>query len=164
MNPVVIVGAGLAGSEAAWQLAKRGVPVRLIEMRPATATPAHKSAQFAELVCSNSFRGAALTNAVGLLKEELKLMDSLIMGCALKTEVPAGGCLAVDRDAFSNLVTATLKEHPLITVEEAEINDLPKAEDPNLTIIATGPLTSKPLSLAIEVILWGKASGFLRCN
>ena len=160
MNPVVIVGAGLAGSEAAWQLAKRGVPVTLIEMRPATATPAHKSDQFAELVCSNSFRGAALTNAVGLLKEELKLMDSLIMNCALNTEVPAGGCLAVDRDAFSALVTKTLREHPLIKVVAAEISELPNADDQAITIIATGPLTSKPLSLAIEKFFGEKHLAF----
>ena len=139
---VKVVGAGLAGSEAAWQLAVRGVPVELIEMKPAKRTPAHVSDGFAELVCSNSFRGDDLSNAVGLLKEEMRRMGSLIMRCADAHRVPAGGALAVDRAAFSDAVTESLRSHPLITVTEAEVTDIPEGR----VIIATGPLTSDALA------------------
>ena len=139
---VKVVGAGLAGSEAAWQLAVRGVPVELIEMKPAKRTPAHVSDGFAELVCSNSFRGDDLSNAVGLLKEEMRRMGSLIMRCADAHRVPAGGALAVDRAAFSDAVTESIKSHPLITVTEAEVTDIPEGR----VIIATGPLTSDALA------------------
>ena len=139
---VKVVGAGLAGSEAAWQLAVRGVPVELIEMKPAKRTPAHVSGGFAELVCSNSFRGDDLSNAVGLLKEEMRRMGSLIMRCADAHRVPAGGALAVDRAAFSDAVTESIKSHPLITVTEAEVTDIPEGR----VIIATGPLTSDALA------------------
>ena len=139
---VKVVGAGLAGSEAAWQLAVRGVPVELIEMKPAKRTPAHVSDGFAELVCSNSFRGDDLSNAVGLLKEEMRRMGSLIMRCADAHRVPAGGALAVDRVAFSDAVTESIKSHPLIIVTEAEVTDIPEGR----VIIATGPLTSDALA------------------
>ncbi len=145
MNNVTVIGAGLAGSEAAWQLAKRGIPVTLVEMKPEKMTPAHHSPDFAELVCSNSLRGDRLENAVGLLKEELRHLDSLIMACADETRVEAGGCLAVDRQGFSQLVTQKLKEHPLITVESREVTQVPDGP----VIIATGPLTSDALSDAI---------------
>ncbi len=142
----IVVGAGLAGCEAAYQLAKRGISVTLYEMKPSQFTPAHHSVNFAELVCSNSLRGAGLTNAVGLLKEEMRRLDSLIMQAADKNQVPAGGALAVDRNAFSAAVTAVIREHPLINVVEKEIAEIPAEEN---VIIATGPLTSEPLSKAI---------------
>lgn len=145
MTEVRVIGAGLAGCEAAWQLAKRNIPVRLIEMKPAKMTPAHHYAGFAELVCSNSLRGDRLENAVGLLKEELRRLDSLILSCAEETRVEAGGCLAVDRYGFSNLVTEKIQKHPNITVESGEITDVPDGP----VIIATGPLTSDALSQAI---------------
>lgn len=145
MTEVRVIGAGLAGCEAAWQLAKRNIPVRLIEMKPAKMTPAHHYAGFAELVCSNSLRGDRLENAVGLLKEELRRLDSLILSCADETRVEAGGCLAVDRYSFSNLVTKKIQEHPNITVESGEMTDVPDGP----VIIATGPLTSDALSQAI---------------
>ena len=139
---VKVVGAGLAGSEAAWQLAIRGVPVELIEMKPAKRTPAHAADGFAELVCSNSFRGDDLSNAVGLLKEEMRRMGSLIMRCADAHRVPAGGALAVDRAAFSQAVTDSIREHPLICVTEAEATEIPEGR----VISATGPLTSDALA------------------
>jgi methylenetetrahydrofolate--tRNA-(uracil-5-)-methyltransferase len=150
MKTVKIIGAGLAGSEAAWQIAKRGHRVEIFEMRPTLGTKAHSTGLCAELVCSNSFRGAALNNAVGLLKEELKLWDSLIMNCALKSEVPAGGALAVDRVAFSEMVDKTLREHPNITFHEQEITKIEgySAEEP--LIVASGPLSSPKLTSAIE--------------
>ena len=120
MDKVTVVGAGLAGCEAAWQLAQRGIPVRLVEMKPKKMTPGHHAADFAELVCSNSFRGDRLENAVGLLKEELRRAGSLILACADATRVEAGGALAVDRSGFSGLVTEKIRSHPLISVEEAE--------------------------------------------
>lgn len=141
-----VIGAGLAGCEAAFQLAKRGIPVTLYEMKPKQFTPAHHHTDFAELVCSNSLRGAGLTNAVGLLKEEMRRLGSVIMQAADATQVPAGGALAVDRTAFSAAVTKTIREHPLITVIEQEVTEIPSAEN---VIIATGPLTSEPLSKAI---------------
>lgn len=142
-DPIVnVIGAGLAGSEAAWQLANRGVSVRLYEMRPHKKTPAHQTEKFAELVCSNSFRGDALTNAVGVLKEEMRMLSSVIMKAADEAKVPAGGALAVDRDEFSNLVTNYVKNHPNVTVIHEEVTTIPDGP----TIIATGPLTSDALS------------------
>lgn len=147
-----VIGAGLAGSEAAWQLVRRGISVTLHEMRPGVTTKAHKSGDFAELVCSNSFRGASLTNAVGLLKEELKIFGSLIMEAALACEVPAGGALAVDRDRFSRYVSQKLRTHPLITVREGEVVDIPLSTRNAPVIIATGPLTSQALAKKIEAL------------
>ena len=144
-NCVKVIGAGLAGCEAAWQLAQRGVQVLLYEMKPRKMSPAHHSTDFAELVCSNSLRGDKLENAVGLLKEELRRMGSLIIACADETRVEAGGCLAVDRHGFSALVTEKIKNHPNITVIEEEITCVPEGP----VIIATGPLTSDDLSKAI---------------
>ena len=145
MSKVTVVGAGLAGCEAAWQLAQRGFSVDLLEMKPEKMSPAHKSEDFAELVCSNSLRGDRLENAVGLLKEELRRVGSLILTCAEATRVEAGGCLAVDRQGFSKLVTEKIRSHPNVTVIPGEITEIP-AEP---VIIATGPLTSEPLSQAI---------------
>lgn len=143
INPITIIGAGLAGSEAAWQLAKRGIPVKLYEMRPVKQSPAHHTDKFAELVCSNSLRAGNIENAVGLLKEEMRRLDSLIMQCADKTAVPAGGALAVDRHLFSDMVTETLKNHPLVEVINEEVTDIP-AE--GIVIVAAGPLMSEALS------------------
>ncbi len=145
MDCVKVIGAGLAGSEAAWQLANRGIRVELYEMKPKKMSPAHHSENFAELVCSNSLRGDKLENAVGLLKEELRRLNSLIITCADATRVEAGGCLAVDRHGFSALVTEKIKNHPNITVIEEEIAVMPEGP----VIIATGPLTSDALSQAI---------------
>ena len=145
MTKVTVVGAGLAGSEAAWQLAQRGIAVELIEMKPHKMSPAHHSENFAELVCSNSLRGDRLENAVGLLKEELRRMGSLIMACADATRVEAGGCLAVDREGFSAMVTQKLRQHPNITIRAEEVTSVPAGP----VIIATGPLTSDTLSQAI---------------
>jgi len=142
---VKVIGAGLAGSEAAWQLAQRGISVELIEMKPEKKSPAHHADTFAELVCSNSLRGDRLENAVGLLKEELRRVDSLILACADATRVEAGGCLAVDRQGFSDLVTEKLRKHPNITVRSQEITEVPDGP----VIIATGPLTSDAFSDAI---------------
>ena len=141
-----VVGAGLAGCEAAWQLAKQGIHVHLLEMKPDKKSPAHHSADFAELVCSNSFRGDHLSNAVGLLKAEMRLFDSLIMHCADRTRVPAGDALAVARDRFSALVTDMIRSNPKITIESAEVRRLPDSP----VIIATGPLTSDDLADAIS--------------
>ncbi|WP_018132572.1 FADH(2)-oxidizing methylenetetrahydrofolate--tRNA-(uracil(54)-C(5))-methyltransferase TrmFO [Effusibacillus pohliae] len=143
---VTVIGAGLAGSEAAWQIAKQGVPVRLYEMRPKVKTAAHISENFAELVCSNSLRGASLTNAVGLLKEEMRRLDSVILAAADKTAVPAGGALAVDRELFSQEVTERVSGHPLIEVVREEIAKVP---DDGIVVVATGPLTSQSLSRSI---------------
>ncbi len=145
MSTVKVIGAGLAGSEAAWQLARRGLRVALYEMKPHKKSPAHHADTFAELVCSNSLRGDRLENAVGLLKEELRRMDSLIIGCADATRVEAGGCLAVDRHGFSQMVTDRLRGHPNITVIEEEVTRVPEGP----VIVATGPLTSDALSDAI---------------
>ncbi|WP_417637481.1 FADH(2)-oxidizing methylenetetrahydrofolate--tRNA-(uracil(54)-C(5))-methyltransferase TrmFO [Enterococcus faecalis] len=143
---VTIIGAGLAGSEAAWQVANAGVPVDLYEMRPVKKTPAHQTENFAELVCSNSLRGNSLTNAVGVLKEEMRRLNSIIIGSADQTAVPAGGALAVDRDSFSETITEKIKSHPLITIKNEEITDIPEG----IVIIATGPLTSESLSQKIQ--------------
>ncbi|MCX7615324.1 MAG: methylenetetrahydrofolate--tRNA-(uracil(54)-C(5))-methyltransferase (FADH(2)-oxidizing) TrmFO [Clostridiales bacterium] len=148
---VNVIGAGLAGCEAAWQLAKQGVPVRLYDMKPSKMTPAHKSTDFSELVCSNSFRSDELSNACGLLKEELRRLDSLIMCSAEETRVKAGGALAVDRNAFSKAVTERIRNHPLIEVVSKEITEV--SDQP--TIIASGPLTSDSLAEAI-IRLTGK--------
>lgn len=144
---VTVIGAGLAGSEAAWQLAKRGVEVDLYEMRPQKLTPAHESANFAELVCTNSMRSNQLSNAVGLLKEEMRQLDSLVMKSADENAVPAGGALAVDRDKFSKQITETLKSLDNVTVHEEEITKIPQD---GITIIATGPLTSEDLAKQIQ--------------
>ena len=143
---VKVIGAGLAGSEAAWQLARRGLEVELYEMKPRKMTPAHHSPDFAELVCSNSLRGDRLENAVGLLKEELRRCGSLILSCAEATRVEAGGCLAVDRQGFSRMVTEKIRSHPGIRVVEEEVTQVPEGP----VIIATGPLTSDALSRAIS--------------
>ena len=149
-TPIHIVGGGLAGSEAAWQIAKAGVPVVLHEMRPARQTEAHKTDGLAELVCSNSFRSDdAGTNAVGLLHEEMRRASSLIMAAGDRHKLPAGGALAVDRDLFSADVTRQLEGHPLISIERGEVAGLPPAEWDSV-IIATGPLTSPALSAAIQ--------------
>ena len=142
---VKVIGAGLAGSEAAWQLAQRGIEVDLYEMRPTKKTPAHHTGNFAELVCSNSLRGDRLENAVGLLKEELRRVGSIIMECAEATRVEAGGALAVDRHGFAEMVTQKIRNHPNITVHEEEITEVPEGP----VIIATGPLTSDAMSDAI---------------
>ena len=145
MMKVKVIGAGLAGREAAWQLAQRGIQVELYEMKPHKKSPAHHSNDFAELVCSNSLRGDRLENAVGLLKEELRRCGSLIMECAEATRVEAGGCLAVDRVGFAAMVTEKIRNHPNITVIEGEVTQVPEGP----VIIATGPLTSDDLSKAI---------------
>ena len=149
-----VIGAGLAGSEAAYQIAKRGIPVKLYEMRGVKATPQHKTDKFAELVCSNSFRGAAITNAVGLLKEEMRRLDSVMMQAAEKTQVPAGGALAVDREEFSAFITQAVSENPLIEVIRGEITDLPNLDE-EITIVATGPLTSDALAEKIHAFNGG---------
>ena len=145
MRTVTVVGAGLAGCEAAWQLVQRGIPVRLVEMKPLKKSPAHQMDSFAELVCSNSLRSDRLQNAVGLLKEEMRVLGSLIMEAAEHARVPAGGALAVDRQAFSGYITEKLKNHPLVTVVEEEVTEIPESP----VIIATGPLTSDAMSDAI---------------
>ena len=145
MATVKVIGAGLAGTEAAWQLAQRGIRVELYEMKRHKKSPAHHTDTFAELVCSNSLRGDKIENAVGLLKEELRRLDSLIITCADATRVEAGGCLAVDRQGFSDLVTEKIRSHPNITVIDEEVTQVPEGP----VIIATGPLTSDDLSKAI---------------
>ena len=138
MKKVIVAGAGLAGSEAAWQAAESGVQVTLYEMRPAAASPAHKTADFAELVCSNSLRGAGLENAVGVLKEEMRRLGSLVMAAADATRVPAGGALAVDREGFSRSITAKLTAHPRVEVVRERVETSPREEDA-VTVVATGP-------------------------
>lgn len=152
MNKVIVIGAGLAGSEAAWQLARRGIPVELREMKPAKLTPAHHTEYFGELVCSNSLRSDQLENAVGLLKEELRRCGSLIMTCADAHRVEAGGALAVDRHAFAAAITEAIKNHPNITVVEGEVRSIPAEGN---VIIATGPLTSEALSEEIARLFPG---------
>ena len=149
---VTVIGAGLAGSEAAWQLAKRGFHVTLREMKPHKMTPAHHTPDFAELVCSNSLRGAGLENAVGLLKEELRRLGSLILEAADATRVEAGGALAVDRHGFAAYVTRALREHPNVTVEEGEVTALPEGE----VLVATGPLTSDALAEHLATLTGGE--------
>jgi len=147
---VTVVGAGLAGCECSWQLAERGVPVRLIEQKPHKRTPAQNGDAFAELVCSNSFRGAALSNAVGLIKEEMRRAGSLVMACADATKVPAGGALAVDREAFSALVTSRVSRHPRITVVAEEVTAIPDARP---CVLATGPLTGDALAKDVARVI-----------
>ena len=142
MKHVTVIGAGLAGSECAWQLAQRGIAVTLCEMKPEKKTPAHETEYFAELCCSNSLRGAGLENAVGLLKEEMRRLDSLILRCADATAVPAGGALAVDRHGFAKMVTDEILHHPNITVKYGEVTDIPEGD----VVIASGPLTSEALA------------------
>ena len=144
---VTVIGAGLAGSEAAWQLAQRGIDVTLREMKPEKKTPAHETEYFAELCCSNSLRSDQLENAVGLLKEELRRLGSLILRCADEHRVAAGGALAVDRHGFARAVTEKIRAHPLITVEEGEVTQIPESGN---VIVASGPLTSDPLAEAIR--------------
>lgn len=146
-NSVLVIGAGLAGSEAAWQLVQRGIPVELVEMRPVKPSPAHHTALFAELVCSNSLRAANIENAVGLLKEEMRRLGSLIMAAADTHRVPAGGALAVDRIPFSQYITDHLQHHPLVTVRHEEVSQLPSDQ---ICIIATGPLTSPAMTETIR--------------
>ena len=147
-----VIGAGLAGSEAAYQIAKRGIPVKLYEMRGVKPTPQHKTDKFAELVCSNSFRGDSLTNAVGLLKEEMRRLDSIILRAGEAHRVPAGGAMAMDRENFSQAVTDEIHNHPLIEVIRGEITEIP--EDA-ITVIATGPLTSDTLAEKIHALNGG---------
>ncbi|MDD4243440.1 MAG: methylenetetrahydrofolate--tRNA-(uracil(54)-C(5))-methyltransferase (FADH(2)-oxidizing) TrmFO [Bacilli bacterium] len=146
---VTVIGAGLAGSEASYQLAKRGFKVKLYEMRPKKMTPAHQTGLFSELVCSNSLRASSLENAVGVLKEEMRLLDSLIMKAADATRVEAGGALAVDREKFASYITETLRNHPNIEIVNEEVTRFPK----EYVIIATGPLTSDALSKEISLML-----------
>ncbi|MBF7083550.1 methylenetetrahydrofolate--tRNA-(uracil(54)-C(5))-methyltransferase (FADH(2)-oxidizing) TrmFO [Desulfallas sp. Bu1-1] len=146
---LTIIGAGLAGSEAAWQAACRGIPVRLYEMRPEQSTPAHQTGLFAELVCSNSLRARALENAVGLLKEEMRRLDSIIMRCADEHSVPAGGALAVDREGFARAVTRALEEHELISVHRRECTEIGNG----VVVVASGPLTSGRLAEKIREFL-----------
>ena len=155
-NYVTIVGAGLAGCEAAWQLVRRGVPVRLIEMKPVKFSPAHKSEGFAELVCSNSLKAEQLSNASGLLKAEMRALDGLVLSAAEACRVPAGGALAVDRDLFSARITDTLKNHPLVTFESRVVDEIPEAP----AIIATGPLTDPALTDAIARLPGAQALHF----
>lgn len=157
MEKVTVIGAGLAGSEAAFQLARRGVPVTLYEMRLAERSPAHHTPYFGELVCSNSLRAAALTNAVGLLKEEMRRLDSLIMRCADAHSVPAGGALAVDRMGYAAAVTEAVRSHPLIEIREERINKIPEE---GIVIIATGPLTEGALAEDIERFCGGEGFHF----
>ena len=155
MADVSVIGAGLAGCEVAWQLAKRGLSVRLYEMKPGRMTPAHTSPLFSELVCSNSLRGDDLSNAVGLLKEELRRLDSLMMRSAERHRVPAGGALAVDREAFARTITEAIRSHPLIEIVEKEVTEFPDGP----CVVATGPLTSEGLIPALAAISPGE--GFL---
>src|ERR1051326_2845127 len=150
---VHVIGGGLAGSEAAWQAASLGVPVTIYEMRPVVATAVHKTDRCAELVCSNSFRGDKLDNAVGLLKEEMRRLGSLVMQVADRVRVPAGAALAVDRERFAEGVTDALEAHPLIRIERREIAGIPGSGEMSPLIIATGPLTSPGLSAGIAAFV-----------
>jgi methylenetetrahydrofolate--tRNA-(uracil-5-)-methyltransferase len=150
---VHVIGGGLAGSEAAWQVAALGVPVTLYEMRPLRPTAVHKTDQLAELVCSNSFRGDKLDNAVGLLKEEMRRLGSLVMGVADRVRVPAGAALAVDREQFAQGVTEALAAHPLVTIVRREVDAIPGPDEMSPVVIATGPLTSAGLSASIAAFV-----------
>lgn len=154
---VRVIGAGLAGCEAAWQIAKRGIPVKLYEMKPLKKTPAHSTDLFAELVCSNSFKAARVNSAAGLLKEEMRRMSSLLMECADAFSVPAGGALAVDRTLFAQAVTEKIKSNENITVISEEITEIPHD---GFNVIATGPLTSEPLAIDIKNRFGGGLSFF----
>ena len=153
---VIVVGGGLAGCEAAWQVASHGVPVRLSEMRPTRPTAVHKTDRLAELVCSNSFRGDKLDNAVGLLKEEMRRLGSLMMRAAEASRVPAGAALAVDRERFSEFVTRTLTDHPLVTIAREEVLAIPASGPGDPVIVATGPLTSEALSADLVRLVGGE--------
>ncbi|RMF12800.1 MAG: methylenetetrahydrofolate--tRNA-(uracil(54)-C(5))-methyltransferase (FADH(2)-oxidizing) TrmFO, partial [Candidatus Dadabacteria bacterium] len=155
--PVIVIGGGLAGCEAAWALAQRGIDVELFEMRPGTATPAHRTGDLAELVCSNSFRGAAPHQAPGLLKEEMRRLGSLVMQAAAAAEVPAGGALAVDRELFSSWITERIAAHPRITLRRERVDALPETGD---VIVATGPLTDAALQADLERRLGSSALAF----
>src|SRR5712664_1368513 len=148
-----VIGGGLAGSEAAWQIASRGVPVVLFEMRPVRATAVHKTDQLAELVCSNSFRGDKLDNAVGLLKEEMRRLGSLVMRAAEASRVPAGAALAVDRERLADIITQALTDHPRSTIVRQEISAIPASSESEPVIVATGPLTSDALSADLASIV-----------
>ena len=156
MEPVTVLGAGLAGCEAAWQLAKRGIPVTLYEMKPQKFSPAHKSQGLAELICSNSLKASRIDSAAGLLKEEMRRLGSLLVPCAEQCAVPAGGALAVDRDQFSRLVTQAIEDEPRITLRREEVTELPAGP----VIVATGPLTSEPLAEKILALCGGALSFF----
>ena len=149
MRPVTVIGAGIAGSEAAWQLAQRGVPVRLVEMRPKVMPPAHHTGDFAELVCSNSFKSMSSESAAGLLKEELRCLGSLIMATAEGARVPAGAALAVDRGRFSGAVTESLEHHPLVTIERREATEIPEGD----AILAVGPLPGRAIQSALADVV-----------
>ncbi|MGQ9517272.1 MAG: methylenetetrahydrofolate--tRNA-(uracil(54)-C(5))-methyltransferase (FADH(2)-oxidizing) TrmFO, partial [Anaerolineae bacterium] len=153
MEPIVVIGGGLAGAEAAWQIAQRGVPVILYEMRPAKMTPAHQTDKFAELICSNSLGSDLPDRAPGLLKEELRRLGSLILACADATRVPAGGALAVGREAFAEEVTRRILSHPLIEVRRQEVTEIPRQ---GIVVIASGPLTSEPLAEDIRRLTGGE--------
>ncbi len=152
-EPVVVIGAGLAGCEAAWQIARRGVPVRLYEMKPERRSPAHHSPDFAELVCSNSLRSNVATSAVGLLKEEMRRLGSLVLGVADETAVPAGRALAVDRLAFSRRITEAVESHPRIEVRRELVTRIPDARDARLVVLASGPLTASELAQDLQELL-----------
>ena len=156
-EPILVAGAGLAGCEAAWAIAESGLPVRLLEMKPGSSTPAHHSPVFAELVCSNSLKAARPDSAAGLLKEEMRRLGSLCMEAAAVSAVPAGGALAVDRDRFSAYVTDRIRAHPLIGVEESRLDDLPSSLP---AVVATGPLTAEPLASALRELCGGALSFF----
>ena len=157
MYKINIIGAGLAGCEAAWQIAKRGIKVNLYDMKPHKFSPAHKSENLCELVCSNSFKADRIDSAAGLLKEELRRLGSLTIECADKCRVPAGGALAVDREKFSSMVTKKIKSHPLINFISKEVAEINNDE---IWIIATGPLTSESLSNYITKLCGGALSFF----
>ena len=159
MNEVTVLGAGLAGSECAWQLAKRGIKVRLYEMKPAKMTPAHTSEYFAELVCSNSLKAERLTSAAGLLKAEMQLFGSLCVESAYSCRVPAGGALAVDRELFSSFITKKIRENPLIEVVSGEAECIPDSSE-NICVVATGPLTSDSLAADISKHIGEKMLSF----
>ena len=156
MEPVTVLGAGLAGCEAAWQLARRGIPVTLYEMKPQKFSPAHKNQGLAELICSNSLKASRIDSAAGLLKEEMRRLGSLLVPCAEQCAVPAGGALAVDRDQFSRLVTQAIEDEPRITLRREEVTELPAGP----VIVATGPLTSEPLAEKILALCGGALSFF----
>lgn len=156
MESITVIGGGLAGCEAAWQAAKRGVPVKLFEMKPGKFSPAHKSGGLAELICSNSLKAARIESAAGLLKEEMRRLGSLLMDCALKCQVPAGGALAVDREEFSRLATEAIESEPLIELCREEVTEIPEG----VTVIASGPLTSDGLAAEIEKLCGGRLSFF----
>ncbi len=156
MEKITVIGGGLAGCEAAWQIASRGVPVVLCEMKPLKFSPAHKSAGLAELICSNSLKAERVDSAAGLLKEEMSRLGSLLTVCARKARVPAGGALAVDREEFSRLATEAIEGHPLIEIRREEVTELPEG----VAVIATGPLTSEALSEKIQALCGGALSFF----